>query len=146
MRRRVDFPQPDGPTMTTNSPSGMDTSMPCRTFCFPSYDFFTAVRVREDIRFGLSFGFSFEFGSQGFSLVLGSLGVLRLEQCNATRAQADYFSASTSPLTNHLCIPNTTASGGNMASKVAVMTKCHSVAVSPEAIMLLIPTTAVCKD
>jgi len=57
-----------------------------------------------------------------------------------------YFSESTRPRTNQRCIVNTTASGGNMASSVAVMTRCHSVAVSPEAIMLLMPTTAVCSD
>jgi len=31
MRRSVDFPQPDGPTSTTNSPSAMSTLTPCKT-------------------------------------------------------------------------------------------------------------------
>src|SRR5581483_8638670 len=34
-RRRVDFPQPDGPTSTMNSPSSMVRSMPWRTFTVP---------------------------------------------------------------------------------------------------------------
>ena len=32
MRSRVDLPQPDGPTRTTNSPSAMSTLTPCKIF------------------------------------------------------------------------------------------------------------------
>src|SRR6476661_8879600 len=35
MRRRVDFPQPDGPTRMTNSPSAMSRETPCSTFAAP---------------------------------------------------------------------------------------------------------------
>src|ERR1700730_12840076 len=34
--RRVDFPQPDGPTRTMNSSSAMVRSMPWRTFTVPN--------------------------------------------------------------------------------------------------------------
>src|SRR4051812_30137060 len=32
IRSKVDLPQPEGPTRTTNSPSGMLTETPCRTW------------------------------------------------------------------------------------------------------------------
>ncbi len=32
MRSSVDLPQPDGPTMTMNSPSPISMSMPCTTW------------------------------------------------------------------------------------------------------------------
>src|SRR5829696_6805684 len=35
MRSRVDLPQPDGPTSTTNSPSAMSTLTPCSTLTEP---------------------------------------------------------------------------------------------------------------
>src|SRR5215475_5150516 len=35
IRSKVDFPQPDGPTSTMNSPSAMARSMPCRTLTAP---------------------------------------------------------------------------------------------------------------
>jgi hypothetical protein len=35
MRSSVDFPQPDGPTSTRNSPSGMASSMSCSTCTLP---------------------------------------------------------------------------------------------------------------
>ena len=35
VRRSVDFPQPDGPTKTMNSPDLMSRSMPCRIFRLP---------------------------------------------------------------------------------------------------------------
>jgi hypothetical protein len=34
MRSSVDLPQPDGPTITMNSPSAISMSMPCTT-CVP---------------------------------------------------------------------------------------------------------------
>src|SRR5690606_14837300 len=42
-RSSVDFPQPDGPTNTTNSPSSMSRSMPGITSVVPK-DFFTLLR------------------------------------------------------------------------------------------------------
>ena len=35
IRRRVDLPQPDGPTSATNSPSATSKLMPCITFVVP---------------------------------------------------------------------------------------------------------------
>ena len=35
IRSSVDLPQPDGPTSTTNSPSGMSISTPCRMCVLP---------------------------------------------------------------------------------------------------------------
>ena len=35
MRSRVDLPQPDGPTRTTNSPSAISTVTPCSTSMLP---------------------------------------------------------------------------------------------------------------
>src|SRR5258707_15855914 len=35
MRRRVDLPQPEGPTSTQNSPSSTATSTPCSTWVEP---------------------------------------------------------------------------------------------------------------
>jgi hypothetical protein len=35
VRRRVDLPQPEGPTKTTNSPERMSRSMPCRISRLP---------------------------------------------------------------------------------------------------------------
>src|ERR1700730_2407697 len=36
MRSKVDLPQPDGPTRTTNSPSAMSTLTPCNTSTGPN--------------------------------------------------------------------------------------------------------------
>src|SRR5690242_13792648 len=43
MRNSVDFPQPDGPSRTRNSPSAMRQSMPWIT-CISPYDFLTLAR------------------------------------------------------------------------------------------------------
>src|SRR3954453_423529 len=72
------------------------------------------------------------------------LGIRMSEE--ARPGPEDHFSESTSPRTNQRCIVSTTARGGSIASSVAVITRCHSVAVSPDAIMLRIPTTAVVSD
>ena len=37
MRSSVDFPQPDGPTSTQNSPSSTVTSTPCSTSVEPKF-------------------------------------------------------------------------------------------------------------
>src|SRR5712671_4168027 len=49
MRRRVDLPQPDGPTTTTSSPSATAQLTPCTTSRVP-YDFRTPSRVTVAIR------------------------------------------------------------------------------------------------
>src|SRR5450830_1169584 len=38
MRSKVDLPQPEGPTSTTNSPSLISRLRSASTFCLPSYD------------------------------------------------------------------------------------------------------------
>src|SRR5690348_9974364 len=48
MRNRVDLPQPDGPTRTTNSPSSIGTVTPCRTSKLPN-DFRTSRILTDDI-------------------------------------------------------------------------------------------------
>jgi hypothetical protein len=45
MRSRVDFPQPDGPTNTTNSWSAMSRLKRSTTLTPPSYTLTTSVRV-----------------------------------------------------------------------------------------------------
>src|SRR5512146_1609695 len=47
-RNRVDFPQPDGPTKTTNSPSLISRSMPCNISIFPN-DFRIPRKTTSDI-------------------------------------------------------------------------------------------------
>src|SRR5579875_3220484 len=46
MRSKVDFPQPDGPTMTTNSPSATSRFTPLSTIVLPSNDFETFAKVK----------------------------------------------------------------------------------------------------
>src|SRR4051812_920727 len=46
MRSRVDLPQPEGPTKTTNSPSTMSRSMPLMTLLL-SYCFFMPRRLTD---------------------------------------------------------------------------------------------------
>src|ERR1700744_2363392 len=48
MRSRVDLPQPDGPTSTTNSPSSIGIDTPCSTSKFPN-DFRTSQICTDDI-------------------------------------------------------------------------------------------------
>src|SRR5690242_7315457 len=50
MRSRVDLPQPEGPTSTTNSPSSIGTVTPCRTSKAPN-DFRTSRILTDDIHF-----------------------------------------------------------------------------------------------
>jgi hypothetical protein len=57
-----------------------------------------------------------------------------------------HFSVSTSPLTNHRCINITTKAGGNIAKIAVAITRFHSVAESPPAIMRLMPITVVYID
>src|SRR5690606_16792592 len=52
-----------------------------------------------------------------------------------------HLSDSTSPLTNQRCISTTTATGGSIASMAVAITRCHSVAASPPAIIRLMPIT-----
>src|SRR5215217_5177694 len=47
-RSSVDFPQPEGPTKTTNSPSWMSRSTPWMTFALPK-DFRTFLRITSAI-------------------------------------------------------------------------------------------------
>src|ERR1700744_5673788 len=54
MRSRVDLPQPDGPTSTTNSPSSIGTVTPCRTSKAPN-DLRTSRILTDDIRYPLPF-------------------------------------------------------------------------------------------
>src|SRR5258705_5549430 len=54
MRSRVDLPQPDGPTRTTNSPSSIGIDTPCNTSKLPN-DFRTSRICTEDIHFSLHF-------------------------------------------------------------------------------------------
>src|ERR1700737_3367730 len=49
IRSRVDLPQPEGPTSTTNSPSSIGTVTPCRTSKLPN-DFRTSRILTDDIR------------------------------------------------------------------------------------------------
>ena len=49
IRRSVDFPQPEGPTKTQNSPSATSRSTPLITSVVPK-DLVTAVRVRAPMR------------------------------------------------------------------------------------------------
>ena len=46
IRSRVDLPQPEGPTRTTNSPSGMSISTPCRMCVLPKY--LSTLRISTD--------------------------------------------------------------------------------------------------
>src|ERR1700755_2248100 len=48
MRSRVDLPQPEGPTSTTNSPSSIGIVTPCRTSKLPN-DFRTSRILTDDI-------------------------------------------------------------------------------------------------
>src|SRR5579871_1565076 len=48
IRNRVDLPQPDGPTRTTNSPSSIGTVTPCRTSKLPN-DLRTSRILTDDI-------------------------------------------------------------------------------------------------
>src|SRR5215472_12114350 len=48
MRSRVDLPQPEGPTSTTNSPSSIGIVTPCRTSKLPN-DFRTSRIWTDDI-------------------------------------------------------------------------------------------------
>ena len=48
IRNKVDFPHPDGPTITMNSPSSTSKSMPCMTLTLPK-DFLTFFRIKPDI-------------------------------------------------------------------------------------------------
>src|SRR6516165_7604742 len=50
IRSRVDLPQPDGPTSTTNSPSSIGIVTPCRTSKLPN-DFRTSRILTDDIKF-----------------------------------------------------------------------------------------------
>src|SRR3954454_22566966 len=49
MRSRVDLPQPEGPTSTTNSPSSIGIVTPCRT-SKPPNDFRTSRICTDDIQ------------------------------------------------------------------------------------------------
>src|SRR5262245_21768623 len=49
MRSSVDFPQPEGPTSTTNSPSSIGIDTPCKTSKLPN-DFRTSRICTDDIR------------------------------------------------------------------------------------------------
>src|SRR5690349_3510852 len=49
MRSRVDLPQPEGPTKTTNSPSSIGIDTPCRTSKAPN-DFRTSRICTDDIQ------------------------------------------------------------------------------------------------
>src|SRR5262249_22244921 len=48
IRNRVDLPQPDGPTRTTNSPSSIGTVTPCKTSKLPN-DLRTSRILTDDI-------------------------------------------------------------------------------------------------
>src|ERR1700733_11922231 len=48
MRNKVDLPQPEGPTSTTNSPSSIGIDTPCRTSKLPN-DFRTSRICTDDI-------------------------------------------------------------------------------------------------
>src|SRR5262245_32302235 len=50
MRSKVDLPQPDGPTSTTNSPSSIGMVTPCRT-SNPPNDFRTSRICTDDISY-----------------------------------------------------------------------------------------------
>src|SRR5262249_14368935 len=50
MRSKVDLPQPDGPTSTTNSPSSIGMVTPCRTSKLPN-DLRTSRIWTDDIHF-----------------------------------------------------------------------------------------------
>src|SRR6266849_233752 len=49
-RNRVDLPQPEGPTRTTNSPSSIGIDTPCKTSKLPN-DFRTSRIWTDDIHF-----------------------------------------------------------------------------------------------
>src|SRR5882757_8087031 len=50
MRSRVDLPQPEGPTRTTNSPSSIGIDTPCKTSKLPN-DLRTSRIWTDDIQF-----------------------------------------------------------------------------------------------
>src|SRR4051794_34217502 len=50
MRSKVDLPQPEGPTSTTNSPSSIGIDTPCKTSKLPN-DFRTSRIWTDDIQF-----------------------------------------------------------------------------------------------
>src|SRR3954447_16417357 len=54
MRSRVDLPQPEGPTKTTNSPSSIGIDTPCKTSKLPN-DFRTSRIWTDDIQLSLYF-------------------------------------------------------------------------------------------
>src|SRR6202167_1418416 len=49
IRRKVDFPQPEGPTSTTKAPSSIGIDTPCRT-SKPPNDFRTSRICTDDIK------------------------------------------------------------------------------------------------
>src|ERR1019366_9145298 len=104
MRSSVDLPQPEGPTMTTNSPSAMSADTP---------------------------------------LMISKSPKLFLTLRSSSFAMLDYFSVSTSPLTNQRCITSTTSAGGASASMDVPMTRFQATAASPPGIMRLMPITTV---
>src|SRR5206468_616644 len=53
---------------------------------------------------------------------------------------APYFSVSTSPRTNSLCMATTTNTGGSIASTAVAITTGHSVSASVVVIILRMPT------
>src|SRR5471030_942079 len=63
IRSIVDFPQPDGPTRTMNSPSAMSSEMPCRTGVAPN-DFVICEKDTEAIRIS-PLGFNCAAGQPG---------------------------------------------------------------------------------
>src|SRR5206468_7206202 len=64
----------------------------------------------------------------------------------ACRRQQRHFSVSTRPLTNHFCVNKTRSAGGSIPSIAVAMTRFHSVAASPPAIIRLMPITVVYID
>src|SRR3954469_2555296 len=50
IRNKVDLPQPEGPTSTTNSPSSIGIDTPCKTSKLPN-DFRTSRICTDDIEF-----------------------------------------------------------------------------------------------
>src|SRR5215210_5872177 len=56
IRNKVDLPQPEGPTSTTNSPSSIGIDTPCKTSKFPN-DFRTSRICTDDIVSPLIFYF-----------------------------------------------------------------------------------------
>ena len=82
-RSSVDFPQPDGPTKTTNSPSFTSRSMPCSTSTLP-----------KDLRDAVSFNSAMVEPSVRHFIPVEPMPVV-MKRCRKTKTSATGSSVTT---------------------------------------------------